>query len=72
MDNEIYLPLHLVSPRNRKNDYAMRVAITPHARLSVTLHFIATGRSNEDLKISAEISAQSLGAIIRETCPEIY
>jgi hypothetical protein len=24
------------------------------------------------LKISAEISAQSLGAIIRETCPEIY
>jgi hypothetical protein len=50
----------------------MRHAITPHERLSVTLCFPATGRSYEDLKFSAVISAQSLGIIIPETCPAIY
>ena len=73
MDNETYLHLlHLVAPHIRKNDSAMRRAITPHERLSVTLRFLATGRSYEDLKFSAAISAQSLGVIIPETCAAIY
>jgi hypothetical protein len=73
MDNEIYLPLlHLVPPHIRKNDRTIRRADTSHERLSVTLHFIVTGRSYEDLIISPAISAKSLGAIIPETCAAIY
>jgi hypothetical protein len=73
MDNETYLHLfHLVAPHIRKNDNAMRRAFTPHERLSVTLRFLATGRSYEDLKFSAAISAQSLGVIIPETCAAIH
>jgi hypothetical protein len=69
----IYLPLlHLVPPHIGKNDTTMRRTITPHERLSVTLHSIVTGRSYEDLKISAAISAQSLGAITPETCDAMY
>ena len=43
-----------------------------HERLSVTLRFLATGRSYEDLKFSAAISPQALGVIIPETCAAIY
>jgi len=46
----------------------MRRAITPHERLSVTFRFLDTGRSYEDLKFSAEITPQTLGVIIPETC----
>jgi hypothetical protein len=50
----------------------MRRAIASHERISVTLRFIATGRSYEDLEFSAAISAESLGVIIPETCPAIF
>jgi len=50
----------------------MRRVIAPHERLSVTLGFLATGRSYEDLKFSAAISPQALGLIIPETCAAIY
>ena len=46
--------------------------ISPHERLSVTLQFLATGRSYEDLKFSAAISPQAVGVIIAETCAAIY
>jgi hypothetical protein len=72
MDNETYLHLHLVAPHIRKSDNAMIRTVTPHERLSVTLRFLATGRSYEDLKFSAVISSQSLGVIIPETCAAIY
>jgi hypothetical protein len=38
----------------------------------VTLQFLATGRSYEDLKFSAAISPQALGVIIPETRAAIY
>ena len=50
----------------------MRRAVTPHKRLSVTLWFLATGRSYLDLKFSAAISPQALGVINPETCAAIY
>jgi len=50
----------------------MRRAITPHERLLVTLRFLATGRSYEDLKFSVSISTEALGVIIPETCAVIY
>ena len=60
-DSEAYLELLLnVTPRTRKCDSVIIRAITPHERLSVTLRFLATGRSNEDLKFSAAISPQAL------------
>ena len=50
----------------------MRRAITPHERLSVTLRFLATGRSYEDLIFFAATSPQALGVNIPETCAAIY
>jgi len=65
MDSEAYLELlQKVTPRIRKCDSVTRRAITPHERL----RYLATGRSYEDLKLSAAISPQALGVIIPETC----
>jgi hypothetical protein len=50
----------------------MRRAITPHERFSVTLRFLATQISYEDLKFSAAISPQALRVIIPETYAAIY
>ena len=73
MDSQEYLELlQKVTPRIKKRDSVMRRAITPRERLSVTLRFLARGRSYEDLKFSAAISPQALGVIIPETCAAIY
>jgi len=73
MDSEEYLKvIQKATPFIRKCDSVMRHAITPNERLSVTLRFLATGRSYEDLKFSASISPQALRVIIPETCAAIY
>jgi hypothetical protein len=64
--------LNLVIPLLHKQDTRMRPAISVHEKLTVTLRFLATGRSYEDLKFSAIISPQALGQIIPETCDAIY
>ena len=64
--------LALVDPIIRRQDTYMRQSITSRERLAVTLRFLATGRSYEDIKFSTMISPQSLGAIIPETCDAIY
>ena len=72
-DSEAYLELfQKVTPRIRKCDSVMRRAITPRERLSVTLRFLAAGRSYEDLKFSATLLPQALGVIIPETCAAVY
>lgn len=72
MDENTYVELlEAVSPLIRKQDTVMRTAISCHERLSVTLRFLATGRSFQDLKFSALISPQALGEIIPETCHAI-
>lgn len=63
--------LDLVTPYIKKKDTVMREAITPKARLAVTLRFLATGNSFEDLKFSSAISPQSIGEIVIETCEAI-
>ncbi|KAF9405287.1 hypothetical protein HW555_013917 [Spodoptera exigua] len=50
----------------------MRNCITAEERLTVTLRFLATGRSYECLNFSYGISPQSLGRIIPETCAVIF
>jgi len=71
-DSEAYLELlQKVTPRTRKCDSVMRRAVTPHERLSVTLRFLAIGRSYEDLKFSVAISPQAFVVIIPEICAAI-
>lgn len=49
----------------------MREAIPPFQRLSITLRYLATGNTLEDLKFHSAISPQSLSLIIMETCDAI-
>lgn len=73
MDEKTYLKLlEMVTPMIKKEDTVMRNSISTYERLSVTLRFLATGRSHEDLKFSAIISPQALGKIIPETCEALY
>lgn len=60
-----------VAPLIIKKDTVMRVAITPHERLTATLRFLATGRTFEDMKFSVIISPQALSQIIPTTCQAI-
>jgi len=62
----------MVTPMIKKKETVMRKSISAHERLSVTLRFLATGRSCEDLKFSSVISPQALGKIIPETCQVLY
>lgn len=51
MDEDTYRKLlSMVAPLIQKQDTIMRISICPHERLAVTLRFLATGRSYEDLK----------------------
>lgn len=63
--------LKLVTPLIQKKNTVMRDAIPPFQRLSVTLRYLATGNSLEDLKFHSAISPQSLSLIIMETCDAI-
>jgi hypothetical protein len=57
MDEETYLQLlSLVAPLIEKKNTVMRNAIPPNERLTATLRFLATGRSDEDLKFTTIIS----------------
>ena len=72
MNEDTYIDLlSRVSPLISHEDTNMRKALTPHERLTVTLRYLATGRSLNDLKYSAIISTSSLSAIIPETCAAI-
>ncbi|PNF31399.1 hypothetical protein B7P43_G04087 [Cryptotermes secundus] len=73
MNEETYLQLlSLVAPLIKKKDTVMRMAISPHVRLTATLRYLATGRTYEDLKFTTVISPQALSTIIPETCDAIY
>ncbi|KAF6215678.1 hypothetical protein GE061_000009, partial [Apolygus lucorum] len=72
MDVEVFEELlNMVTPFIQKKDTLMREAVTAEERLVVTLRYLATGRSYEDLKFGSAISAQLLGEIIPETCAAI-
>lgn len=71
-EDEYKYLIDLVSPLIQKKNTVLRESIPVEDRLAVTLRYLATGRSFEDLKFSAIISAQTLGRIIPETCRAIY
>lgn len=70
--NSFNLLLELVRAKITKQDTILREAISAEERLTITLRYLATGNSYEDLKFSSAISPQSIGNIIPETCWAIY
>lgn len=60
--------LRMVHPFLVRQDTTMRESISVNERLVLTLRFLATGRTFEDLKFSAAISPASISNAILETC----
>jgi hypothetical protein len=60
--------LKMITSRIEKKDTTMRDAIPPSQRLSITLRYLATGNTFEDLKFTSAVSPQSTGIIVMETC----
>jgi hypothetical protein len=71
-DENVQYLIAKVKPLIAKQDTVMWNAITPEARITTTLRFLATGRSFEDFKFATIISPQALGKIIPETCKAMY
>lgn len=63
--------LELVTPLIEKKNTNMREAIPPFQRLSITLRYLATGNTLEDLKFHSAIAPQTISLIITETCDAI-
>ncbi|XP_046689060.1 uncharacterized protein LOC124374968 [Homalodisca vitripennis] len=73
MDEQCFTDLlYMVKPFIEKKNTLFRSSVSAEERLIVTLRYLATGRSYEDLKFSAAISPQLLSSIIPETCAAIY
>lgn len=72
MDDECFDEiLTLVNPLIKKQNTSMREAIPASQRLSITLRYLATGNTFEDLKFISAISPQSIGNIVIDTCEAI-
>jgi hypothetical protein len=57
----------MITPRIEKRNTTMQDAIPPSQRLSITLRYLATGNTFEDLKFTSAISPQSIDIIVMET-----
>lgn len=71
-DNTFKLLVELVRPKISKQTTIMRDPVSVEERLSVTLRYLATGSSYEDLKFTTAISAQCIGRVVPETYWAIY
>lgn len=72
MEKENYTELlDKVTPMITKTRTKLREPISPHERLSLTLRFLASGQTFEDLKFSTLIAPQTIGKIVIETCEAI-
>ena len=68
MNEEVFEQLlSMVCPLIEKRDKRMRTAISPTERLSLTLRFLASGNSFEDLKFSSYIAPTTISEIVMET-----
>lgn len=63
--------LKMVAPIISKKNTVMRESIPAYTRLSVTLRYLATGNTFEDLKFGNAVSPQSISRIVMETCRAI-
>ncbi|KAJ8932248.1 hypothetical protein NQ314_014811 [Rhamnusium bicolor] len=71
-EDNFYFILNLIRPYIEKKNTVLREAVSAEERLVVTLRYLATGQTYEDLKFSYAISPQLLYQIIPETCWAIY
>lgn len=64
--------LNVVGPSISKKDTRFRKSISAGERLSVTLHYLAYGGSQQSLQFSYRIGKSSISKIINETCSAIW
>lgn len=64
--------LSLVGPIITKKDTRMRKAIEPAERLSLTLHYLTYGDSQQSNSFAYRIVRSTVAKIIRETCDAIW
>ncbi|XP_050707453.1 uncharacterized protein LOC126992692 [Eriocheir sinensis] len=64
--------LELVTPLIARSDTRMRKAVTAGERLTLTLHYLATGESQASLACQFRISHNLISSIIPEVCRAIY
>lgn len=60
--------LSRIAPRIEKKDTHLRKAISPAERFVLTLRFLASGDSYEDLSFVSRISPQAISYIIMDVC----
>ncbi|KAM4034741.1 LOW QUALITY PROTEIN: uncharacterized protein ACNLHF_021427 [Anomaloglossus baeobatrachus] len=70
-ENSFKFLLQRVEHQISRQNTVMRAAVTSVERLSVTLRFLATGRTLTDLQYSSAISLSALSSIIPDTCQAI-
>ena len=63
--------LAMIKPKIEKQNTIMRDAVPASQRLSITLRFLATGNTFEDLKYTSAVSPQSISNIVMETCTSL-
>ncbi|XP_068232725.1 uncharacterized protein [Palaemon carinicauda] len=63
--------LSLVEPLIRKEDTGMHPSISPSERLSITLRYLVSGNSFEDLIFMTARSPQAIGKLVIDTCEAI-
>ncbi|XP_076284648.1 LOW QUALITY PROTEIN: uncharacterized protein LOC143211103 [Lasioglossum baleicum] len=69
MDSTLFnMLVNKVAPYISRKNTVMRESITAHERVALTLRFLATGRSFEDLKFSAIMSTSVISQAVLETC----
>ncbi|XP_043074666.1 uncharacterized protein si:dkey-121j17.6 [Puntigrus tetrazona] len=64
--------LQMVGPLITKQHTKMRRAISSRDRLSVTLRFLATGKTFSSLSAQYSIGASTISQIVMETCGALY
>ncbi|KAL7378403.1 hypothetical protein ABVT39_013006 [Epinephelus coioides] len=60
--------LGLLEPYIARKDTRFRLAISPRERLSLTLHYLATGETFRSLRFQYRIGTSTISAIAMETC----
>ncbi|XP_050093466.1 uncharacterized protein LOC126576295 [Anopheles aquasalis] len=63
--------LALIAPKIRRQDTAMRLAITARDKFIVTMRYLATGEDYGSLELSYRISRQSISLFIPEVCDSL-
>ncbi len=70
-DHDFHFLLDCLAPSISKKDTRLRRAISAKERLIITLRFLATGNSFEDLSYTARVSPHAISQIVIDVCAAI-